>query len=734
MPKLNLRAAKRIKVAAGELAALKGAGFSWTKASPEPEPSEDVKFVQATTNTNFADGDGTSGNTGTLTDVQAGNSLLLVIGIVEEVTGPFPDIAPAITDPAGSSWELLAKAHMDRTGDWGDYTSEVLIYRATNVAAGTHSYSITFDHTSYYACAMIEVTGTPELVTHGFVTWDDYVEGGPLDVSTNDIVPAGETLLIGGAFIVCEWGADNLTSGDGSYTTIGALMHRDFYDALFQYREYTAPGGAVAQWQGSRPSGSEGASRTGYRFVFALQKQGPEPGPGPDPEPEPEPEPAYNYFDEAYAPNFELVEGTTAYAKPSQAKPSKMSGLEEPGYVDSNFGTMVYRVTDVADIPDTVTDLRHIYSRQTVFNADNTLAIVRAENGWIHLYDVVTGAHIQGDRTQTPGYGALDGPRNECEAFWHPTDPKKLWYTGNYGEGMTWYELDVETFSVTVLFDLGPKIHALGGAWTNAARAWFKGEGRPSNDGKRFGLLVQDESFQLIGFIMYDRELDEIIGHQLCSNMPDHCSTSPLGNYIVISWYNGTAEPLADAATRDINNCNGVRAYTADFSSYTQLSALGEHSDLTLDAYGNEVFVSISYRGGPGGQEPDVDDGGIYYRRLDTGVAYSLPGNAYDGSADSSCHISGLSNRGWALISWYGGGSPVAWKDGLIYAVELVPTNQRVLQIAHHHSVYNSYIDEPHAAVSRDFTRIMFASNFGGSTVESYMIGLPTNAVPLAGT
>jgi hypothetical protein len=273
MPKLNLRDAKRIKVAAGELAALKGDGFSWAKSSPEPP--EDVEFVQATTSNNFAGAHGTSGNTGTLTGVQSGNSLLLVIGIAEQITGPFPNIEPAITNPAGSSWELLAKAHLDREGDWGDYTSEVLIYRATNVAAGTHNYSITFDHTSYYACAMIEVTGTPDLATHGFVTWDDYVSGGPLNVSTGDNVPAGETLLIGGAFIVCEYGADNRTSGDSNYATIGALMHRDYFDALFQYREYTAPGSAVAQWQGSRPSGATGASRTGYRFVFAIQKQTP---------------------------------------------------------------------------------------------------------------------------------------------------------------------------------------------------------------------------------------------------------------------------------------------------------------------------------------------------------------------------------------------------------------------------------------------------------------------------
>lgn len=458
---------------------------------------------------------------------------------------------------------------------------------------------------------------------------------------------------------------------------------------------------------------------------------------GEEPEDPEEPgEPSGNPFDAMYGDTFALVTGQDFIAKPAQPKPEKMTGLADPGYVDAAFGTRVYRMTATGDVPDSVTNLRHVYSRQTAFNCDATLAIVRASNGWWHLYDATTGARIPGGRTLTPGNGAMAGLVNECEAFWHPTNPKKLWYTGNQGSGMTWYEYDTDTKESVTLFNLTSKVHALGGAWVNASRAWWKGEGRPSNDGRWFGLIVQTDAFGIIGFIMYDRVTDTIVGHQLCTNMPDHASTSPLGNYMVISWYGGTAESMELAKTRPINSCNGARAYSRDFSTFTQLSVLGEHSDLALDAQGNEVFVSVTYRGGPSGNEPDLIDGGIYYRRLDNGVAYNLPGGAFGGASDSACHISGLGweKPGWALVSWYGSAMPATWKDGAIYLVELVPSNQRVLRLAHHQSAYGgSYINEPHAAASADLSRVMFASNFGGSTVESYILALPSWVVPQAG-
>lgn len=440
-------------------------------------------------------------------------------------------------------------------------------------------------------------------------------------------------------------------------------------------------------------------------------------------------------FDALYASGFQLITNQDFYSRPVQAKPNKMTTYHTPGYIDPVFGTAIFNLTRVNDTSDNLTDLRHVYSRQQAVNADNTRSLARASNGWWHLFNLQTGQRVLGSRTQTPGHGALINFVNECEAVWHPTDPKKIWRTGNQGAGCIWYEYDIETMATTVLFDLNPLLAALGGQWATAGRAWWKGEGRCSDDGRWWGFQVETTNYGMIGLIMYDRQTNTIVGSQLTTNRPDHTSTSPKGEYIVPSWYGGAAETLASSALRPMNSANGARAYTRDFSSFTQLSALGEHSDLAIDAQGNEVFVSITYRGGSAGQEPDVPDGGLYYRRLDNGVAYGLPGNGYGGASDSSLHVSGLATGkpGWAVVSWYGG-TPTTWKDGSIYVVELVPENAIVKRICHHQSVYGgNYINESHAVPSRDLRVIVFTSNFGGAVAEDYFVGLPSDAFGVAG-
>jgi hypothetical protein len=121
---------------------------------------------------------------------------------------------------------------------------------------------------------------------------------------------------------------------------------------------------------------------------------------------------------------------------------------------------------------------------------------------------------------------------------------------------------------------------------------------------------------------------------------------------------------------------------------------------------------------------------------MQTGQAYNLPMSAYGGSSDAALHVSGLlkNKPGWALVSWYGSNTPATWKDGTISLVELVPSAPRVLRLAHHYSNYNSnYINEPHASISMDGSKVVFASNFGGTVQEDYMIGLPSWAIPTAG-
>jgi hypothetical protein len=76
--------------------------------------------------------------------------------------------------------------------------------------------------------------------------------------------------------------------------------------------------------------------------------------------------------------------------------------------------------------------------------------------------------------------------------------------------------------------------------------------------------------------------------------------------------------------------------------------------------------------------------------------------------------------------------------DDVVFAIELKP-NGRMVRLAHTHSVYNmgvekDYWAEPQASVNRDFTRILFTTNWGRTgtdEVEMYLIELPKDWMEL---
>lgn len=429
-------------------------------------------------------------------------------------------------------------------------------------------------------------------------------------------------------------------------------------------------------------------------------------------------------FDALYPPTFRLDDGTGAVTQGPQPRPAKSGPLQQGGYVDVPFGTQVRRITDVGDSADTVTSLRHEYSRRQAFNADSTRFLAQASNGYWYLYDANTLQRLDGGRTNSPGGGAIEGLAGDCEPIWHPTDPDRLWFTANYG-GLVWFERNIATQLTSTLFDLTGPLNTLG--WTTAARAWFKGEGRPSNDGRWWALLVETAAFTPVGLIMYDRQTQRIVGHlPLTTNRPDHVSTSPLGTAAVVSWYGNASSSLSEEASRPLAQAAGVRAYTRDFSSFQPLAVLGEHSDVALDADGHEVFVMVSFHG----QADGVTDGRVFVRRIDSGAAFDTPVNAYAGQG-AGIHISGLATRrpGWAVVSKYSGVGMGPY-DGQVVLVELKPQG-RVLRLAHHRSNVSDYFAEPHATSNADLTRVVFSSDWGAtSPFEDYEVLLPSWAVP----
>ncbi len=463
----------------------------------------------------------------------------------------------------------------------------------------------------------------------------------------------------------------------------------------------------------------------------------------------PEPVGVATTFDALYTPGWAPNSTTDLKIKPTVTKPAKTTNILTGGYRDSQFDTEIRRLTDLTEIPGgSPIYIRHEYARRQVWNADSTKYIAITSQSWWYLYDADTTQRLNGGRTQAgAGNQAVSFLAGQCEPIWHPTDPNKLWYY----EGLTWYELTFTTWGQaptrTVLFDLTAKLAALGSPWNTAEAAWFQFEGRPSYDGRWWGLAIERNLAGPpvnIGLIMFDRQTDTITGAVLTGgNRPNWNSTSPLGNYVMASWYGTAASSLAEEQARGVTNAQGVWLFNRDGSVARVLSVLGEHSDMLLDKDGNEVYCSISYRG----FADELPNDGIYFRRLNDGVAWMSPimvglgeSNPTGAYAQGGFHASGCASArpGWAVISTYYRANSVGVYSGMVFVVEATPTSPRFYRLAHTHCVDenkdtgNAYFNEAHGTPNNDLTRIAFASDFGNNAVpyESYQICLPSWAIP----
>lgn len=435
-------------------------------------------------------------------------------------------------------------------------------------------------------------------------------------------------------------------------------------------------------------------------------------------------------FDSQYPPSFTLrseTTGTRPVIKP--ARPSKGSGITTPDYLDSYHATRGFKLTNRATeaSPNGGDHLRHEYSKRVVFNADNTRYIAQDAQGYWFLYDATTRARL----LRTGTNGALPGLAGDCEPFFARDKPTKLWHTATNG-GLQWVELDVETGVSTQLFTLAGKLPA---SMAQAGRSWFKGEGRPSDDGRYWGLMVETSNFAMLGMVMFDVVANAVVGYVATTQMPDHTMTSSLGNYMLLGYYDSRGV-IAFPRTYQGSDLTAGRKLT-----YANV----EHGDVALDAAGAEVYVQLDYASG------SPTEGWIRSTRMSDGAVTKLPIPLYpvQGEAGGG-HVSGIisgKHHGWVLVSLEGSSARDSsghtvepapnerWCYDRVSAVELKATG-RVLHICEHFSSGGSYFNEPQVSSNFDGTRIVFASAWNyrdgadSSQAESYMIALPSFAIP----
>lgn len=405
----------------------------------------------------------------------------------------------------------------------------------------------------------------------------------------------------------------------------------------------------------------------------------------------------------------DLIEGKDPTQPPSLPKPQRGVPFTDPVY-----GTTVVRATDHA-ADGVVGFARNDYSRRQAFNADDTRFLVSSHNGYWHLYDANTYQHIK----------QLSGPAGDAEPQWHPTDPNKFYFLPNNG-GTVIYLYDLTTDTYSTVADFAGRL-----PWPDVAHIWTRAEGSPSADGRYWGFMAEapdgpDEggSFDIRGFFTYDLQEDRILAVKSASARPDHVSMSASGDYFVVSW-NDTGVPLE----------TGTVAFTRELARVQTLHHKSVHSDLALDASGDDIYVAVDYQ---------TNDGNVYMQNLRTGEKATLF-TLYEDGAGSAIHFSGKSfdKPGWVLVSTYASQGPWQWYMEKVFAVEL-REDPRIYNIAHHHAfewrregVEGSwYFTEPHASVNRDFTRILFNSNWEQNTeldVDAYMVRLNQGDVPDVG-
>lgn len=391
-----------------------------------------------------------------------------------------------------------------------------------------------------------------------------------------------------------------------------------------------------------------------------------------------------------YGAGLNAVEGMVAAISPSSPRPAKGAVFRDPA-----FATCVARATNHATEPP-AGFARNDYSRRQAFNVDNSRFLSYAYDGAWHLYDANTLAHLR----------VLDGPGGDAEPQWHPVDPSLLYYIPTNG-GMTLWRLNVDSNISSKVADFAGKL-----PWSGVAHVWSKSEGSPSADGRFWCFMAETASFGIRGVFTYDLQTQRVIGTRNLNSRPDHVSMSPSGRYCVISG-------------GDVSD--GTVAWDRTFSKSLTVHQGGEHSDLALGPDGSDYYVAVDYQSA---------SGDLYMVNLVSGVRTALFPTYIQGTA-TAYHISGkaFSRPGWVLMSTYARFGAEKWLHERIMAVEL-KADPRIINLAHHHSRYNGYWTEPHASVSRDFTHVLFSSNWGSSSdmdVDAFMLRLPDHILDLAG-
>ena len=344
--------------------------------------------------------------------------------------------------------------------------------------------------------------------------------------------------------------------------------------------------------------------------------------------------------------------------------------------VDASFGTTILRVTDSADGGDCIVE----YAYWPLVNKDNTRLMglcASAQNGSysarFYMFDAAAFTVSPGASLSTsPGEGV-----KHWDAIWSGLDPNLMWFHSD----TKLYSYQMVTQAWTMVKDLSAHIPS-GGRLQQMSRCM---------DDNVFGWHTSSGSF-----LTWTKSSNVTVVRNV--DYVNEVQVDKTGRYLTV-----------------IRDQVGPQVWDLQTLSMTQ-----------LNANTNGFF---HYDSGRGGLFNVDDNAAAAYRQLaaPTQLVTSLPG--YFSRATQNHHHSTLAdNDTWALISRFhmtAGSVSQAFDNEIVQVA--TDGSGRVRRIVHHRSVYNDYLDEPHANISRDGQFVAFSSNWGNKSGrrDIYLVRIP---------
>ena len=403
----------------------------------------------------------------------------------------------------------------------------------------------------------------------------------------------------------------------------------------------------------------------------------------------------------------------------SKARPAMQQPAPGHSFMDPTFSYTVTRLSDSAK--RTAVGDEHIiktdYSRIQAENADGTRLLVLASNtsGLLQYALLDTdGSNLGLLELPSGNVAGLDYLHDETEARWHPQKPEIIRFIkgqNSYVGGLQVYEYNTQKNKVSLLADLRGKLPK---HWGKELYGMTHHEGEYSSDGNRLAWSIEtadNNAEEPVGYVAFDlRDGGQVLGTKDYDNRDhDHLSISPSGEYVVVSARDKTS------------------AFPVDFSTERVLMRETQHSDLCVNAAGQDCYVGVSFD-----DTDNPDYGWVYMVELSTGKRTRLV-NIF-GEGNTSLHLSarGAGRPGWAVLSTYNcsAGDSAELATRLCDRISLIELAEkpRIIPVAWTHSSGENYYAEPHGSLNNDGSRIYFNSDWGKlGKVDVYRIDIPTS-------